>query len=158
MKTTFTIVLWAIWMLVPPAAGAAGEIVDATDPEKLLGVAKKFGDATLSTDGIGDPLITGHIDGVSYSMFFWGCKRHRNCTDIQFVAGWKDADLTLDQINFWNRRQRFGNAHIDGEGDVILTYAVNLHRGVTYANMEASFVWWKLVQTSFIGDVLGAVR
>lgn len=142
--------------MIAPATGSAQEIVDATDPNELLNVAKGFGNARLGEDGIGDPQITGRIEGIKYRVYFWMCEDNKNCKDIQFWAGWSGTDVTMDDVNAWNAKMRFGKAYIDDEDDPILTYTVNLNGGVTYDNIEDSFDWWKVVLTTFVDEVLGS--
>ncbi len=127
----------------------ANNLIDAKSPEVILDIAKGFGSAELSKDKVGDPKITGRIDGVAYTLFFYGCKNGRNCEDVQFEAGWAGNAPNLARINEWNRTKRYGNAYLDAEGDACLKMTANIQFGVTRRNVEDHFAWWKAVSTSF---------
>ena len=66
----------------------AGDLISAEDPDGILGIARGFGGANLEKDGAGDPLIVGRIDGTKYGVYFFGCSDGKNCSTIQFSAGW----------------------------------------------------------------------
>lgn len=125
---------------------AAQDLVTAADPDSVLEVAKGFGSAELDTDGQGDPLIRGRIEGRQYSVYFYGCENNANCTTLQF---WtyipKTETLTLDAVNEWNSNKRFSTAFIDKDGDVGITYDVNLYGGVSQTNLDDTFDWWRVI-------------
>lgn len=132
----------------------AGEKVYASDPEKILEIVKGFGSADLVRDDAGDPNIIGRIDGTRYGVYFYGCKDHRNCTDIQLSAGWSGVKVSLSQLNEWNRGRRFGKAFLDDEGDPHLEMEINLDYGVDRDNLEDSLQWWRAGVREFIRTVL----
>jgi hypothetical protein len=57
-------------------------------------------------------------------------------------------------VNRWNRDYRFGKAYVDAEGDVILEWDVNLWGGVSPANLDDTFDWWRTV-LSRMDEVFG---
>ena len=63
-------------------------LIDATMPDKILEIAKGFGTASLDKDNVGDPRITGRIDGQKYTIHFYGCLNGKDCDDIQFYTYW----------------------------------------------------------------------
>jgi hypothetical protein len=132
----------------------AADLIDATDPNAILSVAKGFGSATLETDDTGDPKISGRIEGVKYGVYFYGCESGKNCTDIQFAAGWSDTKIPMAEINEWNRTKRFGKAYLDKENDPILEAPVNLRNGVSLKNLESTFEWWGAIVKIFEKEVI----
>lgn len=124
-------------------------LIDATDPAKILEIAKGFGSASLEKDDGGDPRITGRIDGNKYGISFWGCTDGKDCEDIQFNAGWSDTGATQEQMNEWNRTKRFGKAFLDSDGDPNLEMGVNINHGVSTENMEDTFKWWSSLLEGF---------
>ena len=154
MKAPIAIVVILLALSAPVLV--ADDMVDATDPDAVMNIARGFGSARLSEEGIGDPLISGRIEGEKYKVFFYMCEENQNCKDIQFWAGWTGTDVTIEDVNEWNAEKRFGKAFIDDEGDPILTYVVNLNGGVSYDNLEDSFDWWRTMLSSFVSDVLDA--
>ena len=126
---------------------SAQDLVTAGDPGKILEIARGFGSAELETDGNGDPVIRGRMDGTRYSVSFYGCKDGADCTTIQFWT-WLDAPSDpLGAVNTWNRDFRFGKAFIDADGDVIIEWDVNLWGGVSPRNLDDTFDWWRSVMS-----------
>jgi hypothetical protein len=122
---------------------SAQDLVTADDPEKILDIARGFGSAELESDEDGAPVIRGRMDGRRYSVYFYGCEDGTGCSTIQFWT-WVEAPLDpLGSVNSWNRDFRFGKAYVDGEGDIILEWDVNLWGGVTPRNLDDTFDWWR---------------
>jgi hypothetical protein len=130
-------------------------LIDATMPNKILEIAKGFGTASLDKDILGDPRITGIIDGQKYTIHFYGCLNGKDCDDIQFYTYWTGGrDATLDKINEWNRKTRFGKAYLDTDGDTALEMTVNIDYGVSTKNLEDNFSWWNKTVQSVVQDIL----
>jgi len=86
--------------------------------------------AKPGTDGVGDPMITGALNGTSYQIFFYNCTAHKECATVQFHSGYHlDKPVSLETINEWNRSQRFGRAYLDKENDPVLEMDVDLDDG-----------------------------
>lgn len=136
---------------VASSASAASErLIKGGNPDEILTIMRGFGSADLDTDPSGDPLITGRMEGILYSVYFYGCRNGRDCDNIQFYASWQDiADITLADINAWNTRRRFGRAYIEDGGDVTIEMDVNLDYGVTAGNLDDSADYWRVVVTEF---------
>lgn len=135
-------------------AASPPPLIEATNPQAILDVAKGYGSATLETRD-GDPRIAGRISGIKYFVLFYGCKSSGKCTDIQFSTGWTGYKVTLEQVNGWNRDKRFGKAYLDNENDPRLEMEVNLDHGVTRNNLDDSFDWWRIALEEFSKKVLG---
>lgn len=132
-----------------PAAHAQA-LIDGTNPSAVHEVARGFGSAELTTDGDGDPKITGRMEGIRYSVYFYGCRENKNCRTIQFSASWSaPGKFTLEQINDYNRQKRFGKVYLDKEGDPVIQFDVNLQKGVSQGNLEETFDWWKTIVAEF---------
>ncbi|PTD95170.1 YbjN domain-containing protein [Pseudothauera lacus] len=134
----------------------ANDLIDATDPARILNIARGFGSADLEKDSQGDPKITGRIEGTRYTIFFYGCTNNTDCDDIQFYAAWNGNNkFTQAQMNEWNRTKRYGKAYLDRDNDPVLEMVVNIDYGVSRRNIEDSFNWWKVALRGFKKDVLG---
>lgn len=153
MKKILTLVLGATLA----SSSFAGDIISAKDVEAILELAKGYGSARLEKDSGGDPKIVGRVDGTKYGIYFYGCNDNgEDCDDIQFAAGWGgDINVSMEQVNDWNKARRFGKAYLDNEGDPRLEMAVNIDYGVTQRNLDDSFNWWSKVLKRFKKDVLG---
>jgi hypothetical protein len=134
--------------LVAPTAPAA-DMIDATDAAAVLEIVSSHGDASLTEDGMGDPLIEGRIEDKDYRLFFYDCREGRDCKSLMFSASWEAEDLTEAMMTNWNREQRFGKAYLDEDGRATVEMNVNLHGGVTRANFDDTIDWWRLVLAEF---------
>lgn len=137
------------------ATGALAEdLIDATDPNRIVELAKGFGSANLETDTDGSPMITGRMDGTRYVVYFYGCDDGKECDDIQFAASWSDAKVDPKDINAWNMNKRFAKAYLDDQGDPVIDLSVNIDYGVTVRNLEDTFDWWSIAMREFKSQVL----
>lgn len=146
MKAISTVLLAAS---LCAASVQAAPLVDATDPEVLLELAKGYGSATLKEDDYGDPLIVGRVEGNKYSIFFYGCEDNRDCDDILFSAAWSGYDITMRDMNDWNNEKRYGKAYLDNDGDPALELVANLKYGVSRRNLDDTIDWWALTMQEF---------
>ena len=129
---------------------SAQTLVDATDPATIMEFARGYGSALMERDDAGDPMIVGRIDGTRYAVLFYGCQGGVRCTSIQLLASWANpGDFTLAQVNEWNLSRNFGRAYLDGEGDPVLDFIINLDGGVTARNLDDSFDWWRVILGEF---------
>jgi hypothetical protein len=126
-----------------------GETIDATNPAAVLEVVRDHGDATLTKDGMGDPLIEGRIEDKDYRLFFYECSEGRDCKSLMFCANWELEGPTDAMMADWNHEQRFGKAYLDDDGRATVEMNVNLHGGVTRANLDDTIDWWRLVLAEF---------
>jgi hypothetical protein len=124
-------------------------LIDGSDPAVIENIASGYGSAALAKDDYGDPLIEGRINGLLYYVFFYGCEENKNCNAIQFSASFEDPKTDLGGVNEWNRNKRFGTASIDEDGDVSLQYDLNLAYGVSRANLDDTFDYWRTVLAEF---------
>lgn len=143
----------ALSYLVPlvllPLPLAAQDLVDATDPAAVLNIASGWGSALLETDSVGDPMIRGRIEGISYVVYFYGCTDGADCASIQMRAGWLMDGVPVSAMNEWNRDRRFGKAYLDGDGDPVIEMNVNLAHGVSARNLDDTFAWYAGVIKEF---------
>lgn len=152
LKSIISVSCLSMTLLIPTANAA--DIISADDPDAILNVAKGFGSARLKTDASGDPFITGRINGSKYGIVFYGCNDGRDCGELQFAAAWGGIKVSMDDINTYNRKKKFGKAYLDGDGDPRLDMSVNVDYGVTIENLEDTFDWWTKAMKSFEKDVL----
>ena len=134
---------------------AETKLVSAKDVDEVLNAARGFGSASLGTDSVNDPKITGRIEGIKYTMLFYGCNdNNENCKSISLSAAWGGTDVTMSDINDWNRVKRFGKAYLDSDGDPVLEMQINLDHGVSQANLEDTIDWWAISLARFKDEVI----
>ena len=158
MKTvTATALAGALLLAGPLAAPAAAQtILDHADPEVVADIARGFGSVDLTTDPVGDPMILGRIDGTRYALYFYGCTDGGNCNTLLFTAYWEGApENAMEAVNTWNSEKLFGKAYVDNDGDLGLDMALTLDGGVTRANLDDWFDWWRLILREYETEVAG---
>jgi len=128
-------------------------LVDATDPEGLVSVFQDLGyRAKLDVDSAGDPIIYSSVGGTDYALQFFGCSKETNdqCTLLLFKVGYDLTDgTTIETVNTWNHDNVVGQAHLDDENDPWLSWAVNMHGGVSRENFDDSIDWWEVIVSDF---------
>ena len=138
-------------------ASAQEVVIDGSNADEILNIARGYGSAVLASQENGDPRIDGKIDGVQYYVIFRNCTDNTECEDLNFYAGFLDNKQTMDAINAWNRDKRFAFAYLDSDLDASITYDVNIEYGVTPKNLDASFSIWSLVLKQY-ADYIGFER
>jgi len=113
------------------ATGAMADEVRSDDPSSLVRAMQAGGyRAELTKDNSGDPMIKSSSSGSDFAILFYGCKSNRNCTTIQFFAGFKDPDNgSLSALNKWNADNRFGRAYQSDSGSARIEYDLDLDVG-----------------------------
>jgi hypothetical protein len=113
------------------ALPAQAQMVRAQDPDSIVRALRDGGyAATLGTDKVGDPMVTSGVGGTTFQIFFYNCTDHRECATVTFHSGYDlNAPVSLDRMNEWNRKKRFGRGYLDGENDPILEMDVDLDDG-----------------------------
>jgi hypothetical protein len=134
------------------SAPALAQTIDGSAVEDILGLAQRYGEATLETQSNGQPRIAGKVGDVPYQVFFLNCESGA-CEDLNFYAGFAEVKPTMDSMNAWNRDKRFGRAYLDGDLDAVIEYDINLEYGVARDNLNAAFGVWSLVLAEFAGYV-----
>ncbi len=146
----------AIAALSGGLASAAPEDVVSADPEVVQNAARGFGSADMDRDAQGDPFIHGRIEGLKYSILFYGCTNNRDCRTIQLAASWEGMNVPPDVVNAWNVQKLFGKAALAADGSLSLSLPINLNRGVTRANLEDHFELWTSILAEFRREVVNA--
>ncbi|HMM08191.1 MAG TPA: YbjN domain-containing protein [Paracoccus solventivorans] len=122
--------------------GTADSIADALQDYGLK--------AESGTDSEGDPKIESRIEGIHFSIWFYGCE-DAPCTSLEFRAGFDlDTPLSAATVNEWNRTKRFGKAWIDDEGDPFLEMLVPLGPdGLSDSGFELALDMWRVGASEF---------
>jgi hypothetical protein len=148
--TLKSVVAAAVLIVASAAATQAQDLLDGTQVDEILNIARGYGSGNLETQSNGDPKIVGKIDGITYHVFFMNCDdANANCEDLNFYAGFLDNKQTMEAINAWNRDKRFGKAYLDSDLDAVIEYDLNLEHGVSRQNLDAGFSIWNLILGQF---------
>ena len=134
------------------AGSGAADTLNASNPWTVLVNMQGFGlVATLESDSSGDPKIESRVSDTKFSVYFYGCQDKKDCTSIQFSAGYDLGEgISAERVNEWNLKKRYAKAHIDDEGDPYLEMDLNLdYEGVGVENFEDSLDVWRLLVEDF---------
>ena len=148
MKIKYALAAFAAAALALPAQA---QMVSAKDPQSVVAALQAKGfQAELGTTA-GEPSIVSGAGGVKFSIFFENCTDGKACTTVSFVTGFTDVDATLDQVNDWNRKNRFARAYIDAEDDPVLKMDVDLdHQGLTRASFGEYVDIWSALAPKYL--------
>ena len=113
------------------AQTAQAQMVRAQDPSTLAQALQQAGYAArIGIDRVGDPRITSSVSGTSFEILFYNCTANKDCATVQFHSGYDlQTSPSLQQINDWNSKKRFGRAFLDKENDPILEMDLDLDDG-----------------------------
>ena len=139
----------------PPAASTNGVTVAETR-------------AWLTSLGgsVSEPVVNNGVTSLNiadeplpWNLTFYGCGPSL-CDDVQFSAIFT-GPITADQINAWNRDNRFLKAfHIPaapgGEATAVVQYDVVLPNAGTGQLQEPTVIWLQMLQEFARGLVVGA--
>ena len=128
----------------------AASLIETANPEEVSAVLHGFGSIEREEGTDGTPQLIGRIDGTRYGVYFYSCDDGKaNCNEIQFSAGWSNVEVSLAQINSWNRDKRYCKAYLDGEGDPMLELDVNMRFGISKENLADTVEYWQLCLNEF---------
>lgn len=134
------------------AAPARAELINATNPETIKAVVESQGwPATIVANEGDDPYIESNRNGLKFLVLFMNCDEGKGCKTLQYYLGFSDAkNVTLDQLNRWNKEKRFARAYKDDAGDPVLEMDVDLDfAGIPRENVGETFNTWASLMDSF---------
>lgn len=125
--------------------------ISPADPQAIVDAMQKLGyRAELTTDDQGDPKIKSAASGANFSVYFYGCTSGKDCTSIQFSAGFDtDKGLDMQVANDWNTKKRYGKVYLDDERDPYIEMDVNMEGGIPNALFEDNLSIWDRMLADF---------
>jgi hypothetical protein len=128
-------------------------IMDSVTSDEVVRLLAEAGhEGTVGRDNDGDPMIRGTIEGLKFSIFFYRCNRDATprCLDLQFHASFSnDKNVSNEQMNAYNRDNRFGQAYFMANGEIGLDMSATLQGGVARQHVKEVIDWWKVTLTGF---------
>ncbi len=151
-KSLITGAMLALAPLTASAQANAQALVDATDPAVLASLIQDLGyKAKLTTDSVGDPMISSSAHGYDFDVFFYDCTDNANCRAIQFSASFDMTDgMSLTRAEDFNRDKRWVKVYLNDESDPRIEMDYNLYGGVSVANFNDTVDWWQVMMQQFI--------
>lgn len=138
----------------PPAAPSVAHGVTVADVRTWL---------TAQGGTVGEPIINGDAQTLQvadnplpWSLTFYGCTSL--CDDIQYSAAFSASALTQDQVNAWNRGNRFLKAYFtpataSSPAGAVVQYDMILTGDGAEQLRQATAVWLMLLR-SFAQSVI----
>lgn len=113
------------------APAAQAQMVTSQSPASVASAMQSAGyRAEITTDEGGDPMIRSSSGGSAFAVFFYGCTKNRDCTTVQFFAGYTEpANATLSRLNEWNTTARFARAYLTDKGAARIEMDLDLDVG-----------------------------
>jgi hypothetical protein len=106
--------------------------------------------AQISKDSTGDPQIRSGAEGVSFTIYFYGCQQGPRCASIEFSSAYHvEAGMKLADVNGWNLKNRYGRSYIDSVNDPHMEMDLSLEHGGTTEAIGAAIETWDSVLASF---------
>jgi hypothetical protein len=132
------------------ASVPSGGDYDAVTASDIAGILAEAGhQANVSSDTSGKPMIRGTVQNLKYDIFFYRCTGQR-CMDIQFHSTFtNDRNVNEEQMNAYNRDNRFGQAYFKTSGEIGLDMSATFQGGVTRQHIKEVIDWWKVTLTGF---------
>jgi hypothetical protein len=131
------------------AVAQAQSRVTAAKPQTIVSALEKAGyEAELGEDSEGDPKVRTTLSGLNVNILFYGCNdRGASCRSLQLVVAFaRDEPLTLQRVNDWNARERWGTMSLDEEGDPNVTFDIATEpNGIDYETFESILSRWETV-------------
>jgi hypothetical protein len=145
----------ALLALLAAAPAAADGLIRAAEPggvaEALRGLGYR---AQLDTDSAGDPMVVSAIEGLEYTIWFYGCTNGAGCESLLFSVGLDLPEgVSFSKINVWNQERLFGKAYVDDENDPFLVHFLPTEGGITAENFVEIVEWWGLAVSEFTDHV-----
>lgn len=137
---------------------AQAQTVAAANPSSIADVLQKNGyRAELTKDDSGDPMIRSASSGTSFVILFYGCTANKNCATVQFFSGFTDfKNASLNSLNTWNAKNRFGRAYISDKGAARLEMDLDLDDGgMSAALFEDNVEYWVSILANFEKHISG---
>jgi len=137
--------------LLIPAVPAQAQTIAAADPASIENALRVMGYLPkLETDKAGEPVIRSTLEGLKYSIYFYGCDTGKNCQHIQFsIAFETETPLTADLMNDWNSSRNVGQAFLDRNGDPVLEYYITTSGGLPVAAFDRIVSQWSRAALDF---------
>lgn len=132
--------------------------VSAAEPASVATALQDAGyRAAPGKDDTGDPKVTSTMSGHTVTIDFYGCNNNKNCRSLQFYSSWETGGkLTLEKVNEWNLKKRWGKLAMDDEKDPVITLDIDTSPNGFDAELFQSLIrHWEAVIAdlrAFVGD------
>lgn len=147
-------------MAAPASTPAASSIpssvpamISAKQPKSIMAALRAKGwNPTLSKNDDGVPSIEFTVDKIITTIRFYNCDdAGGNCTTLNFYVGFSGTKYSsMDGINSYNAKKRFGRAYLDDVGDPCLEMDIDLDfDGLPRENFLEYLNTWNLLIHDF---------
>jgi hypothetical protein len=133
------------------ASPAAANEIFASQPKTLVTQLQSLGyRAVIGTDSSGNPKIDSGINGINYTIWFYGCEAGVDCRSIELQSSFTvETPVTMESMNAWNRDNLFGTGFIADDGSAMISYTVSMDGGLTVENFNSVIERWETATDQF---------
>ena len=128
-------------------------MISAKDPKSIMAALRAKGwKPELSKNDDGKPSIEFTVDTIITTVRFYNCNDDGNsCTTLNFYVGFSGTKYgSVDGINSYNAKKRFGRAYLDDVGDPCLEMDIDLDfDGLPRENFLEYLGTWNLLTHDF---------
>lgn len=147
--------------LAAPATTAAASsltspvpaMISAKDPKSIMAALRAKGwKPELSKNDDGVPSIEFAVDKIITTVRFYNCNDDgKNCSTLNFYVGFSGTKYSsMEGINTYNAKKRFGRAYLDDVGDPCLEMDIDLDfAGLPRENFLEYLNTWNLLTHDF---------
>jgi hypothetical protein len=131
------------------AAASASPLNEAgVTREQMIGIMTRHGlPARMDKDSNGVVIVKSRVVDVNYDVYFYNCVA-RSCNQIQFAAGWSNANVGESKINQWNTTKRFLRVYTKPGKVIWAEMDMDISRGTT-ENIDDSLNMFATMLTEF---------
>jgi hypothetical protein len=147
MKTLKLAVLAVALLAIAPASAepisdqglSRGEMVDLMTRHGLP--------ARLDKDSNGVEIVKSRVADFNYDVYFYNCNKG-SCSQIQFAAGWSNANVGATKVNEWNTTKRFLRSYSKPDKVIWAEMDMVISRSTT-ENIDDDLTMWATMLVEF---------
>ena len=128
-------------------------MISAKDPKSIMAALRAKGwKPELNKTDDGKPSIEFTVDKIITTVRFYNCNDDgKNCSTLNFYVGFAGTDYSsMEGINSYNAKKRFGRAYLDDVGDPCLEMDIDLDfDGLPRENFLEYLSTWNLLIHDF---------
>jgi hypothetical protein len=149
----FALAAFSLCLLLAPRPAEAQRCtgISKLTADKLIAVMNSMGfqAQAMPEDSYGDPRVRWIHEDTQSAMYFYS-----GGEAIQFYHVWTNQNVTVDDINRWNRDFRFSRAYLDTDGDPVLELDLDLAGGVCEDRIKDFFMTCIMSFNRFESEIL----
>ncbi len=149
-RSTCLVFLAAFALMLASTSGVNAQdtrIVEKMTSAEMKSLLQSEGFTSVEIDSDDDLIVK--MQGYHVLIFV----RTNNYTNIQYRFAVGGTNVTLQDLNEWNKGKLFTKAYLDDDGDPVLEMDVDLAGGVTIARIKDSIRTFDQSLAAFLSEI-----